>query len=72
MYSSKFYPQNYMNILSQPKWGNPLFKIQYVKQWYTRGIHFVRDIVRPDGSLKSMEDLTCDYGIHITFWTTTD
>jgi len=63
----KFEPTNFIDILSQPLWGNPWINIEYIRPWYTKGIHYVRDIIKPDGILKSIIDLKSEYSINITF-----
>jgi hypothetical protein len=66
-FCQKYEPNSCNDILNQPIWGNPMVKLDFIKPWYTKGIHFVRDLIGPDGSLKSMADLSYEYCIKITF-----
>jgi exonuclease III len=62
-----FEADNIMDILNQPLWGNPNIKIEYIKVWHNNKLVCVRDLVKEDGSLKTLEDLRSDFNIPATF-----
>jgi hypothetical protein len=66
-FNQKFEPIHVIDFISQPLWGNPRIDIEFIQQWYNKGINFVRDIINTNGNLKIMDELKSEFGINITF-----
>ena len=50
-------------ILSSPTWHNTEIskKTQYIPNWYFKGIKFISDIIKPDGTIMSIPEITQAY-----------
>lgn len=67
-FSKHFKPQNSHEILCQPLWGNPFIKLNFIRPWYKKGIHFIKDIIHMDnGKIKDMVEIKAEYDVNMTF-----
>ena len=59
------------DIACQPLWNNPKIKVNdnviYYKSWCAKGVRFVNDVLKTDGSFLSYFDFQHKYNVHVNF-----
>ena len=64
-YAKLSQPKTPQEILSSPIWHNTEISniTQYIPNWYFKGITSIGDIIKPDGTIMSIREITQTYGV---------